>query len=209
MTLNSKAPIKDAQQFLKRKLGVDIPYTTAHKAKEAVCAETINAQREQYNLMKGYVQCLLREDPENIVKLRTQQVSSENGMEKRFQSLFIAPGATRYAFQHIRCFVAVDGTGTKTHFVHILLLAVLMDAQDELVILGWEVVPNECEETWDWFLTSLGKAHPGINERGSVVVNEREKGLINSVVKSLSNAHNAFCLLSHCCKRSDLTCNFH
>ena len=96
--VNSNAPIKDAQKFLKRKLGVDIPYTTAHKAKEAVCAEKINAQRDQYNLMEGYVQCLLREDPENIVKLKTQQVSSGNGIEKRVYSLFIAPGATRYAF---------------------------------------------------------------------------------------------------------------
>ena len=109
MTVNSKTPIKDAQQFLKRKLGVDIPYTTAHKAKEAVCAEPTNAQREQYNLVEGYVQCLLREDPDIIVKLKTQQVSSENGMEKRFYSLFIASGATRYAFQHTRGFVAVDG----------------------------------------------------------------------------------------------------
>ena len=102
MTVISKAPTKDVQLFLKRKLCVDIPYTTAHKAKEAVCAETINAQREQYNLVEGYVQWLLREDPENIVKLKTQQVSSDNGMEKRFHSLLIAPGATRYAFQHIR-----------------------------------------------------------------------------------------------------------
>ena len=118
MTVSSKAPIKDAQQFQKRKLGVDIPYNTAHKAKEAVCAETINDQREQYNLVEGYIQCLLRKDPENIVKLKTQQVSSKTGMEKRFHSLFIAPTATRYAFQLIRCFVAVDGTFTKTRFVH-------------------------------------------------------------------------------------------
>ena len=43
MTVNVKVPIKNVQQVLKRKLGVDIPYTTAHKAKEAVFAETINA----------------------------------------------------------------------------------------------------------------------------------------------------------------------
>ena len=72
--------------------------------------------------------------------------------------------------------MAVDGTFTKTRFVQILLFAVSMDAQDELVILGWAVVLNECEEAWDWFLTNLGKARPGINERGSVVVNDREKG---------------------------------
>ena len=84
MTVNSEAPIKDVQQFLKRKIGVYIPYTNDHKAKEAVCAETINAQREQYNLVEGYVQCLLREDPEDIVKLKTQQVSSGNGIEKEF-----------------------------------------------------------------------------------------------------------------------------
>uniref|UniRef100_A0AAV1UBI0 MULE transposase domain-containing protein n=1 Tax=Peronospora matthiolae TaxID=2874970 RepID=A0AAV1UBI0_9STRA len=90
-------------------------------------------------------------------------------MEKRFHSLFIAPGATRYAFQHIRYFVAVNGTSNKTRYVQILLLAVSMDAQDELAILRWAVVPNECEETWDWFLTSLRKAHFGVNERGSVL----------------------------------------
>ena len=80
MTVNSKAPIKNVQQFLKWKLVVDIPYTTAHKAKEAVCAETINAQREQYNLMEGYVQCLLCEDLYNIVKRKTKQVLSEIDM---------------------------------------------------------------------------------------------------------------------------------
>ena len=71
MTVNSKASIEDAQQFLKRKLGVDIPYTTAHKAKEAVCSETINAQREQYNLVEGYAQCLLREDLEILLAQNT------------------------------------------------------------------------------------------------------------------------------------------
>ena len=143
--------------------------------------------------MEGCVQCLFREDPEIIVKHKTQQVSSKNGMEKRFHSLFIAPGATIYAFQHIRCFVAVDGTFTNTRYVQILLLAMSMDVQDELVILGWAVVPNECEKTWDWFLTSLGNAHPGINERGSVVVNDRGKRLIKSISKSLPNAHDGFC----------------
>ena len=109
MTLNSKAPIKDAQQFLKRKLGVDIPYTTAHKSKEVVCAETINAQREQFNLVEGYVQCLLREDPENIVNSKHNKFQAKTAY-KRFHSLFIATGATRYDFQQIRCFVTVDGT---------------------------------------------------------------------------------------------------
>uniref|UniRef100_A0AAV1UAV0 Uncharacterized protein n=1 Tax=Peronospora matthiolae TaxID=2874970 RepID=A0AAV1UAV0_9STRA len=55
MTVNSEAPIEDVQQFLERKIGVDIPYTTAHKEKGAVCAEIVNPQREQYNMVEGYV----------------------------------------------------------------------------------------------------------------------------------------------------------
>lgn len=47
--------------------------------------------------------------------------------------------------------MAVDGTFAKTRFVQILLLAVSMDAQDKLVILGWAVVPNEREDIEDCF----------------------------------------------------------
>ncbi|KAI9895720.1 hypothetical protein PsorP6_019444 [Peronosclerospora sorghi] len=50
----------DVQVFLQQEVGMDIPYLTAHKAKEAILNESSEAQRQQFQLLREYAEKTLR-----------------------------------------------------------------------------------------------------------------------------------------------------
>jgi transposase-like protein len=57
----------------------------------------------------------------------------ENG---NFEAVFIAPGGCIYAFRWLRPFVGLDGAITKSQFRMQLLIAVGIDANDEVLPLA-------------------------------------------------------------------------
>lgn len=192
MIVNKTTKVKDIQTLFKRS-GVEVGYTTAHKAKESLFNESVDAQRNQFSFLRSYVEELVKVDSDTIAKLKTQEEFSSDTPDSRFHSIFVAPGSARQAFTRMRPFIAVDGTFTKNRFIQILLLSVGMDAQDQLIILAWAVVPNECYETWSWFLHCLYESYPSTNHADSVIINDREKGLLQAVHDVLPIAFNAFC----------------
>ena len=191
--VNKDTKVKEIQQYFKHQSGIEIPYTTAHKAKEAVMNESTEAQREQFSLLHSYVEELKIVDPDTMADLSISTESAAVGVVSRFQSVFVAPGAARHAFRTMRRFIAVDGTFTKNRFIQTLLLAVGMDAEDQIQILAWAIVPNECQETWTWFLKRLDAAYPTVNDQRTVIINDREKGLLNAIALVLPDVFNAFC----------------
>jgi hypothetical protein len=62
------------------------------------------------------------------------------------------------AFTHLRGLVATDGTYLRGAFVHTLLLAVGIDAENHIVPLAWALVESETESSWRWFLRNLCEA---------------------------------------------------
>ncbi|KAI9919125.1 hypothetical protein PsorP6_011445 [Peronosclerospora sorghi] len=163
---------KNIQCLLKMQLDVNIPFSTAHKVKEKIIHESAEDQSLQFQKVQPYIHLLQEADPSTVVKSKTQAINGSN--EGRFHSVFIAPGAARQAFKHMRKFVVVDGTFTKNRFVQTLLLAVGRDANDQLVLLAWTVVLNECTDTWTWFMIALMTAYPDMSEADTVIINDRE-----------------------------------
>ncbi|RKF81144.1 hypothetical protein GcM1_186031 [Golovinomyces cichoracearum] len=131
---------KAVQAYLQRRLGIDIPYISAHKAKGAILKETSKAQCHQFQLIHAYVERLVEVDPVAIGVLKT--LADEGGEERRSHSMFLAPDAACNTFLTIRKFVAVHRILLKSHLMQILLLAVRMDAEDHLVILAWGICTN-------------------------------------------------------------------
>ena len=64
-------------------------------------------------------------------------------MQARFQRVFICPAESRLSFQHMRKFMAIDGTFLKAKLSLILLLAVGIDANGKNLILAWSIVESE------------------------------------------------------------------
>jgi hypothetical protein len=51
MPVSKDTKIKEIRQFFKQQSGIIVAYSTAHKAKEAILNEPVEAQREQFSLI--------------------------------------------------------------------------------------------------------------------------------------------------------------
>lgn len=76
---------------------------------------------------------------------------------------------------YMRQFIAIDVAFSKTAFDHVLGAAGRRDAENELVILGWALMPQESGDTWTWFMEQLQEALPGLNQPGTVIISDRQK----------------------------------
>ena len=74
-----------------------------------------------------------------------------------------------------------------------LLIAGGIDANEEVLILAWALVPIECEGWWKWFLKCFKKAFRNAQRRGFIFMSDREKGLPNALEAIFPKAAHAFC----------------
>ena len=75
-----------------------------------------------------------------------------------FQSLFVCPSASCSTSQNgCLSIIALDGTFTKNKFRQILLFAVSLDPNNEIVLLAWALMESESENSWRLFLGRLAR----------------------------------------------------
>ena len=68
-----------------------------------------------------------------------------------------------------------------------------MDADSSLIILAWALVRNETVVTWEWFLRMLLYALPAIGLKSTVVISDRQKGLLSAIQTVLPEATEGYC----------------
>src|SRR5215212_7149039 len=84
----------------------------------------------------------------------------------RFEAAAFAPSATIYACQYIRRFIALDACHAKSKYPMMLMIAVGIDANDNVIPLSWALVPTENEEWWTWFCEFLKDAFDKLSQEG-------------------------------------------
>jgi hypothetical protein len=72
-----------------------------------------------------------------------------------------------------------------------LLVAVILDGNNEALPIAWRIVPGECEEHWSWFLAHLRQAFPSMSGPTLVVISDRKKGLEGTMAQNFS-------IVQHC-----------
>lgn len=95
-------------------------------------------------------------------------------------------------FQHSRRFITLDGTHLKARFIQTLLLTVGIDTNGGNILLAWEITESESTESWEWFNTLLRQCIPEI-ENGTMVISDRDKGLLNADHALGPHIFRAFC----------------
>ncbi|KAE8220523.1 hypothetical protein CF326_g8739, partial [Tilletia indica] len=68
-----------------------------------------------------------------------------------------------------------------------------MDADSNLVILAWALVPTESQDTWKWFLAKLLSALSSLGLSSSTIISDRQKGLLAAIKKVLPDTIEGFC----------------
>ncbi|KAL0383848.1 UNVERIFIED_CONTAM: hypothetical protein Sradi_2779100 [Sesamum radiatum] len=110
-------------------------------------------------------------------------------------------------FRYCRNVISVDGTHLYTRYKHKLLVAVTLDANNQVLPLAFALVDEETLASWTWFLQMLAR-HFLPNEDDRVcLISDRHPGLINAInyvpaFKFPRGVHR-FCL-RHVCSTSTL-----
>ncbi|KAE8222276.1 hypothetical protein CF326_g8408 [Tilletia indica] len=178
---------KDAQIAAQLKLtyGIDLASSTVNKARVSLIGTDSQLQEREFQQVEAWLTSVKTADPK-----ATTGHMSESG---KFHSAFLASGAAKKAWEHCKPFVAVDGTFTKNRFNMVVLLAATMDADSNLVILAWALVPTESQATWEWFLGLLLQAFPTVGLPNTTIISDRQKGALAAIKEKLPNTVEAYC----------------
>jgi hypothetical protein len=182
---NKKTAPSDIVSEIRRNEGTQIPYMAAWRGKQKAFASINAEEATDYKKIPSYV-AKINEDGGHAV--------SEYNSLKRFVRVFVALSSTRECYKHTLKFIGLDGTHLKAKYLGMLLLAVTLDANSEIVILAYAIVNSENEANWRWFLQHLKTAYPGINTENTTIISDREKGLIEGVRDELYQAIHSLCV---------------
>ncbi|KAL0404486.1 UNVERIFIED_CONTAM: hypothetical protein Sradi_2089400 [Sesamum radiatum] len=105
-------------------------------------------------------------------------------------------------FRYCRNVISIDGTHLYTRYKHKLLVAVTLDANNQVLPLVFALVDEETLASWTWFLQMLAKHFlPGEDDR-VCLISDRHGGLTNAVnyVPTFKFPHGVhrFCLRHVC-----------
>ncbi|KAL0437320.1 UNVERIFIED_CONTAM: hypothetical protein Sradi_0439900 [Sesamum radiatum] len=143
---------------------------------------------------------MVREDPTFAIKNVRQTIKDKFGFEipyhKAWQALKAAreqiygtwessvqklPRPCIQGFRYCRNVISVDGTHLYTRYKHKLLVAVTLDANNQVLPLAFALVDEETLASWTWFLQMLAR-HFLPNEDDRVcLISDRHPGLINAI----------------------------
>jgi hypothetical protein len=129
---------------------------------------------KQYQQLPDYLRCLAELNPGTTYHL------VKDSETLQFQHVFICPITSYISLRYIRGLVAVDGMFLKGSFTQSLLLAVALDVENQILVLGWVLVEVETESSWRWFLRRLKEAIPDFDDDETTLISDRDKGLISA-----------------------------
>ena len=167
--------------------GHNLQYRQAHRIREAARYQMEGNTADSYQKLPAYFDVLRTASSGTTAVLEV--------IEERFYRCFIAPAAVKNAAATLRPFVAMDGAHCTTPYGGILLIAVGLDANNESLPLAWAVVPVEDGNHWKWFLRQFQAAYPSLTAPRSVLMSDRDKGLIGGIQEVLPQ-----CFAARCCQ---------
>ncbi|KAI3470199.1 hypothetical protein Pfo_026862 [Paulownia fortunei] len=145
--------IKYVQQNVKEKYQYEISYHKAwHDLKRA--RENVYGTWESLvGKLPNYLGVLQKWNPGTIVEWH--HIDTEFAEKKILKYVFWAFKPCIDGFQNCRKVISVDGTHLYTKYKHKLLIAVGIDANQQVLPLAFAVVDEETFTSWRWFLHML------------------------------------------------------
>jgi hypothetical protein len=101
--------------------------------------EVKGLEADYFAYIESYLHRLLEADARAQVKFCANSVTGA------FLAAAVAPGATRSACIQMRRFYDIDACHIKSQFSMMLMVAVGIDANDNILPLAWAVVPTKNE----------------------------------------------------------------
>ena len=97
-----------------------------------------------------------------------------------FLCCFICSAQSQTSFFLCHCFLAVDKTFLKAHFVQSLLLAVTIDVNKQNTLWVWAVMKSESQRSWEYFLQHLRRTISKVSSEKCTLMSDCDKELLKA-----------------------------
>jgi MULE transposase domain len=164
----------------------NIPYMPAWRAIERLRGIIDGDEGTSFSLFPDWIDRIKKADKRTYIRLKTTK-------DDRFEALFVMLGSIRSRIDCLRPFYALDGTHTRSQYNLTLLIAVGIDAEDRILPFAWALVPCENKIWWTWFCEHLFEAFDGSFQPDTVIISDRDKGLLDAVESKLPGTYHAMC----------------
>jgi hypothetical protein len=166
----------------------NVHYMPAWRAREHLRHTIDGNEGVNFSFIPDWIDRVEKADTTNSTYIRLKTTH-----DSRFEALFVMLGPIRSRLCLLRPFYALDGTHTRSQYNLTLLITVRIDAEDRILPFAWALVPSENETWWTWFCEHLFEAFDGSFQPETVIISDREKGLLNAVESKLPSVFHAMC----------------
>ncbi|XP_025617130.1 uncharacterized protein [Arachis hypogaea] len=144
---------KQAMEYMIEDYNIQLSGKMISRALKAAREEVIGDEGAQYGKIRDYLMELHRTNPGSTARL---DVIPQPKSLPLFDRLYISLDACKKGFiEGCRPLIGLDGCFLKGYYGGQLLSAVGQDGNNHFFVIAYAVVPNECKDTWKWFLTQL------------------------------------------------------
>lgn len=152
---NPKFTVKDMQHEIKKHLKLDVSEFKCKRSKHLILTQLHGSYKQEFSMLGAYVEMVKKSNPGSKCELQL----SEDGLEIGkciFKRLFVMFDACRRNWMEgCRPIISLDGCFLKGVTHGMLLTAVGLDGNDQIVPIAWAVVSKENKLIWRWFLCWL------------------------------------------------------
>lgn len=177
--------VKPKQLIIEERLdrGNKIHYQQAHRLREKLRTELFGDEILSFQKM-----------PSLIKKMHQSAYAGlEVDKDSRFFRAWVMPKCSENSVAYLRHFGAMDGTHCNARHRLVLLAVITLDADDEILILAWALVPQEDHANWLWFFRKIAPYLTSLQDPDAVIISDRLKGLVSAVSICFPSTTHSYC----------------
>ncbi|XP_075515402.1 uncharacterized protein LOC142550045 [Primulina tabacum] len=175
---DSAYKIKYVRESIKVKYGYDISYAKAWQSLKRAVEIVYGTWESSVTLLPKYIGCLSKYNPGTIVERKN--LGPYDQLHKILNFVFWAFKPCIDGYRHCCNIINVDGTHMYTKYKHKLLIAVNLDANNQVLPLAFALVDEENCESWHWFLSNVAR-HVTRGCSGVCLISDRHAGITSAV----------------------------
>ena len=177
--------VRPKQLIIEERLnrGNKINYQQAHRLREKLRTELFGDEVLSFQKMLSLI--------------KKMQQSAYAGLEvdkdSRFFCAWVMPKCSENLVPYLQHFGAMDRAYCKARYRLVLLAVTTLDADEEILILAWALVPQEDQANWLWFLRKIAPYLTFLQNLNAVIISDRLKGLASAVSICFPSATHSYC----------------
>ena len=176
---------KKIMEDMQTSYGISMSYNKAWRSREKALMAVRGTVEDSYGKLPSYLYMLQKKNPGTLTDIQTDELG-------QFRYMFLSIGVSISGFlSSCRPVICVDASFLKHKIGGQLLVAIALDANEQLYPVAFGVVDSENNNSWMYFMQKLRGAIGSVPEL--VFVSDRHPSIANALSVVFPEAHHGAC----------------